>query len=100
MNSGEDCRRSGNLYQLSATLRNTEGGPQEPLCSGCAQAYDQVRTNRSDLGLEPGVTGADLAEGRLLVEAALSPRLPLEMFDCICYVNHVSIDACFLEADV
>ncbi len=64
---------------LAAVLRHLEVLAEERLRGGGAQAHDGARADDRELGVEPGAAGADLAGVRLLVDALLAPRLPLEV---------------------
>ena len=79
MHGGHDERRKGRRDDLSALRRDLELPAEQRLGRGRAEADDGARLDQLDLGVEPGPAGGDLARVRLLVDAALPARLPLEM---------------------
>jgi len=60
--------------------------------SGAETNYD-LRLHELDFGVEPGAASCDLQRIRLLVNAPLASRLPLEVFDGIGDVRLLAIDA-------
>src|SRR5512134_3111341 len=68
-------------------LGHAERVPEERLRGGGAEAVDRPRAHDPDLRLEPRATRPHLAGGGLLVDAALPPRLPLEVLDSVRHVH-------------
>src|SRR4051812_5791245 len=82
---------------LSASLRHLERPSQQRLRGRCAKADDHLRSNGVNFGIEPRTAGRDLDRVRLLVNAALAARLPLEVLHGIGDVHLLSIDAGLYE---
>ncbi len=83
MDSGCDvpCKIGG--YKFAASLRDLERPPQEGLGGSCAKSNNHVWLDGSDFCIQPGTAGGDLHSVRLLVNAALSARLPVECFTAL-----------------
>ena len=56
--------------ELAAPLRYAEVAAEQGLCGGGAEADDDRGLERGDFGLEPGVTGLDLARPACCAAAA------------------------------
>src|SRR3954470_23659276 len=70
-----------------------ERGAEQRLRSGGAKTDDHLRLDQRDLGIQPRSARADLAGARLLVNAPLAARLPLEMLHDVGDINDRAIDA-------
>jgi hypothetical protein len=57
---------------LSVGLRDFESGPEEGLCSHCAEANNQVRTNCLQFRVKPCSAYTDLFYAGPLMEAVLA----------------------------
>jgi hypothetical protein len=77
----------------SALHAHPEVLAEERLRSRRAQADQRFGRERRDLGLEPRVAGAHLVRARLLVDAPLAPRLPLEVLDGVGDPDAAPLDA-------
>ena len=73
---------------------------EQRLRRGRAEADDHARLDQRDLGVEPRPAGGDLAGVRLLVDAPLAARLPLEVLDDVGDVDRCAVDAGVLERAV
>lgn len=93
MDGGEKFFAPGRVEKLPPLPGDEEVFPPQGLGGSRAEGDDQFRSQDSKLGLKPWATGGDFAGIRLLVEAALSGRLPLEMLHCIGDVGFPSIEA-------
>src|SRR5205823_778750 len=90
----DDARRPGVVVnRLAAMLRDAEGVAHDGLAGGGAEHHNHVGLDHLDLGLEPGLARGDLTRAGLGMNAALSARLELEMFDGVGDVNFRAIDA-------
>jgi len=87
-------------------IRLDEGGPlradaklrsDHRLGGGRSEADDDARLDDIDLRLQPWPAGIDLRGVRLLVDAPLAARLPLEVLHHIGDVDAAAIDARFLQ---
>src|SRR5205085_3549452 len=83
--------------QLSALPRDPEVAPEQRLSRSRAQTDQHARLDHVELGLQPGPAGGDLRPVRLLVDAALAARLPLEVLDDVGDVDLAPIDARVVE---
>src|SRR5262249_5808222 len=79
--------------ELAALLGDAEALAQERLRRRRAQANQDDRCDDAELGVEPQSTGVDLHRVRLLVDAPLPPRLPLEVLDDVGHVHEPPVDA-------
>src|SRR5438132_11991240 len=89
---GDELRQLG-VEQLPPELRDAELTAEQRLCGRRAQQYEHPRLDDLQLRLEPRATGGHLRPVRLLVDAALSPRLPLEVLDGVRHVRRLTVDA-------
>ncbi len=100
MNGGEDLRSQFGFDERSAIPGDPEGGPEKSLRRGRTEADDHLRTDHSDLGLQPWSTGGDLDRIGLLVDAPLPPGLPIEMLHHVGHIGLVPVDAGLQQATV
>lgn len=81
--------------ELASMLREPECSAKQCLCRGCSQAYDDLRLHDGYFAFEPRLARADLPRVRLLVNAALTSFLKLEVLDGIRNVNRFAVDTRF-----
>src|SRR5215212_8944203 len=82
---------------LAAFARDAELGAEERL-SGCGAEADQdTRLDGLELAVQPDSAGGDLRRVRLLVDAALAARDPLEVLDGVRDVDRAAVDPRVLE---
>src|SRR2546423_13356201 len=97
MHRCNDVLREVRLDELSALPRDPKVAPEQRLSRGRAEADQHAWLDHVELCLEPGPAGGDLRPVRLLVDAAVAPRLPLEVFDDVGDVDLSPVDARVLE---
>lgn len=97
MNGGKHGRHPGQLKGLATVLRDAKRAAEKRLSCRRPETDDQLRFDRFQFGIEPRATGGDLASAGLLVNAALAPRLPLEVLDGICNVDLIPVEAGLLQ---
>jgi hypothetical protein len=90
----------GALDRLAAVLRHPEAAPEERLSRRRAERNEHVRSDESQLGVEPRPARGELRRVGLVVDPALAARLPLEVLDRVRDVHLTAIDAGFLECFV
>src|SRR4051812_47202828 len=78
---------------LAALLRDAELAAEEGLRRRCSEADEHVRADDGELRLQPRTARGQLAPARLRVDAALAPRLPLEVLDRVRHVGRSPVDA-------
>src|SRR6059058_3746512 len=93
----DDVLRKVRFDELSALPRDPEVAPEERLSRSRAEADQNARLDHVELGLQPGPAGRDLRPVRLLVDASLAARLPLEVLDDVGDVDLAPVDASVLE---
>src|SRR5258708_2247619 len=93
MNRSHHVRSNIGIQPLAAALAHAEAPAQNSLGSGGAKQDQYFRPDNVYLGVEPRPALRDLDHIRLLVDAALAPRLPLEMLDDVGNVNVAAVDA-------
>src|SRR5438132_1267168 len=67
------------------------------LGGGRPQEHQQLWLDQRDFGVQPGAAGVDLSGIRLLVQAALTLRLPFEVLDGVRDIDMPAVDARLLE---
>src|SRR5436305_13928928 len=85
---------------LAALARDPKLAAQQGLRGRRTQADEHARTHDGELRFEPRAAGGELAPARLRVDAALAPRLPLEVLDRVRDVRCPTIDAGKVEGVV
>src|SRR5688500_1033942 len=93
MNRGDGLRAERAGQQLAALLHQLEPGPHDRLRGGGAETDDEGGLDGSELRLEPRAARLDLRRARLLVDAPLPSRLPLEMLHRVGDIDLVARDA-------
>src|SRR5438874_4132414 len=93
----DDVLRKVRFDELSALPRDPEVAPEQRLSRSRAQTDQHARLDHVELGLQPGPAGRDLRPVRLLVDASLAARLPLEVLDDIGDVDLAPVDARVLQ---
>jgi len=94
---GEDDGREVALHRLAALLRHAELAAEQRLRGCRAEADQHRRPHDGELRVEPRAAGRDLAPARLLVDAPLPPRRPLEVLDHVRHVGERAVDPGLLE---
>ena len=92
MHSDDRLRTEFALQDLSTVAQHTDAGPDQGLCGGAAESYENARLERDKLGFQPRLACRDVVRAGLLVNAAFSARLPFEMFHRVGDVHFVSVD--------
>src|SRR5256712_11964092 len=92
MDRRDNVRRERRVDELPALPGDPEGRRDERLRRRRAEADDDLRAQDRELGVEPEPAGRDLAAVRLLVEAPLPGRTPLEVLHGVRHVDGVAID--------
>ena len=92
MHSDDRLRTEFALQDLSTVAQHTDAGPDQGLCGGIAESYENARLERDKLGFQPRFACCDVARAGLLVNAAFSARLPFEMFDGVGDVQLFAVD--------
>src|SRR5438034_9884676 len=95
MDGGSDQRRERRLYERGALRGDLELGADDRLRRRRSEADDCARLDDLNLRLQPRTAGVDLPGVRLLVDAALAARLPLEVLDDVGDVDPRPVDARF-----
>ena len=80
MDGREHERPERRRDERSTLSRHLELAPEQRLRRGRAEADDHARPDQRDFGVERRPARADFGGIRLLVEAPLAARLPLEGF--------------------
>src|SRR5260370_27078258 len=93
MNRSHHARSNIGSQPLAAARAHAEAPAQNSLGSGGAKQDQYFRPDNVYLGVEPRPALRDFDHIRLLVDAALAPRLPLEMLDDVGNVNVAAVDA-------
>lgn len=81
------------LLHCAVRLRKPELGPEQGLGGNSTQTDDEPGSNGLQFCLQPRPASVNLFHVRLLVDAQLSARFPLEVFDRVCYIYLASVDA-------
>src|SRR5581483_557648 len=96
-----DCRgherRELRFHEVSPLQRDAKPRPDDRLRCGGAEADDRARPDDANLGVEPWPARANLDGIRLLVNAPLPARFPLEMLHDVRDVHTAAIDARLVE---
>src|SRR5439155_6061246 len=92
MDRRDNVRREPRVDELSALPGDPEGRRDERLRRRRAEADDDLRAQDRELGVEPEPAGRHLTAVRLLVEAPLPGRTPLEMLHRVRHVDGLAID--------
>jgi len=92
-----DERRQLRLHRHAAVLADPELTAEERLRGGRAEAHEHLGLQQREFGLEPRPAGGDLRSVRLLVDAPLPARLPLEVLDDVRDVGQLAVDPRLLE---
>src|ERR1700730_17390832 len=71
---------------------DTEGAAEEALRGSRAESHNDDRVDGLELRVEPGGACGDLAPARLVVDAPLAARSPLEVLDGVRHVETRAID--------
>ena len=97
MDRREDELGEGRVDRLAPLLRHPELAAEERLRSGRAQADEDARLDDLELGVEPRPARRHLSPRRLLMDAPLAARLPLEVLDGVRHVHRSAVDPDFRE---
>src|SRR5688572_14616809 len=97
MERRRDPARPFGIEEAAAVAGDPELRAEEGLRRGRAKTDDALRLDQSQLRLEPGPAGLDLAERGLLMDALLAARLPLEVLHRIGDEGFVTRDTYFSE---
>src|SRR5207244_7685308 len=81
------------LDRLPAVLGHLEAPAEQRLCRGGAEGHEDSWGDETELPVEPGPAGGDLGGVRLVVDAPLAARLPLEVLDRVRHVHLLAVDA-------
>jgi hypothetical protein len=100
VDGGRDRGSVSEAQHLTAMPGHAEVLAEQRLRRGRAEADDQTRAHRLDLGVQPGAARGDLQPLGLGVDPALAARCPLEMLDRVGDVHASAVDAGSLEAIV
>lgn len=93
MHGGHDVGRKVRSNELSAVLRDPKAPAQQGLSGGRTEADEDLGPDDRDLCVQPGAAGRDLYRIGLLVDTALSPRLPFEVLHRVGHVGPRPVDA-------
>lgn len=93
MYGGDHKRRKFVLNQLATSLRHFERLAQQALGRSRTEANDRLRLHHTNLRLQPWATRIDFDLIRLLVDASLSPWLPLEVLHGIRDIDVLAINS-------
>src|SRR5919109_70307 len=85
---------------VAAVLRDAKVAAEQRLRGGRAEGDENARLHDRELGVQPRATRGDLGPVRLLVDAPLPARLPLEVLDDVRDVRERAVDAGLLERPV
>src|SRR5690348_8252165 len=85
------------LDRLAALLGDLEAAAQERLRSRGPERHEHPGGHERELAVEPGAAGGDLGSVRLVVDAPLAARTPLEVLDGVRHIDVVACDAGGLE---
>src|SRR5690242_14324332 len=90
------------LHGAPALLRHAKGLAHDRLSRRRAQADDDLRLDKPNFLLQPGMTRPNLGVVRLLMDAtpAFAAALPLEVLHRVGDVDVVAVDTCLLERAV
>ena len=80
------------LDQRAAAPSDAKRSAEERLGGGRAEQHEHPGLDHGDLCLEPRAAGGDLARARLLMNAPLPARLPLEVLHGIRHVRSGAVD--------
>src|ERR671922_53641 len=86
--------------RVAAVLRDAKVAAEQRLRGGRAEGDENARLHDRELGVQPRATRGDLGPVRLLVDAPLPARLPLEVLDDVRDVRERAVDAGLLERPV
>ena len=100
MHRSHDERRQRRFHKLAAMLRHPKITAKQSLRSSSSQADNYLRLQHGYLGIQPRPASIDFRCIRLLVDAPLAARLPLEMFHCVGDISLAAIDAGFFQSRV
>lgn len=82
----------GSLNRNPPLFRHPEFPSQQCLCRSGAEANDDPRFHRPDLGLQPWEASPNFRSIGLGMDPPLAPWFPLEVFDGVGNVNFAAID--------
>src|SRR5688500_3963334 len=100
MDRGENVGCEPRVDELPALAADAEVAAQERLRRRRAQTDEHARLHDVQLGLEPRPAGGHLGPVRLLVDAPLAARLPLEVLDDVGDVRKSPVDLRLVEGPV
>jgi len=86
------------LDRPAAPLRHAELTAEQRLRGGRPEQHQHARFDDLELGLKPRPARRHLRPVRLLMNAPLAARLPLEVLHRVRDVGRVAVDACFDES--
>jgi len=87
MNGDETNGTEVSIEKLAAFSSDGHSAAKHRLRGSCAHTHDKLWPNNFELCLQPGPAGYHLAYERFLVHTSLATLYPLEVLDCIGYVN-------------
>jgi len=95
MNGDKTNGTEVSIEKLAAFSSDGHSAAKHRLRGSCAHTHDKLWPNNFELCLQPGPAGYHLAYERFLVHTSLATLYPLEVLDCIGYVNLLTGDPCF-----
>src|SRR5438552_18129196 len=95
MNGDKTNGTEVSIEKLAAFFSDGHSAAKHRLRGSCAHTHDKLWPNNFELRLQPGPAGYHLAYERFLVHTPLATLYPLEVLDCIGYVNLLTEDPCF-----
>ncbi len=93
MVGGDRLGRPARRREAAAVLRDPEGVTEDRAGGGGAEADQDVRMDRRQLGFEPRAAGRQLGRSRRLVDPALAALLELEVLDRVGDVDSLAVEA-------
>src|SRR5262245_42546676 len=85
-------RSERRLDEFTAVLSHTEGGTEKRLRGSRTEADYRLRLHDRQLDVQPRTAGSDVLGPRLLVNAPLAARLPVEMLHDVGHIDLLPID--------
>ena len=85
------------LQHAPAVLADLDGLAVDGSCCAATQTQDELGFHQFDLALQPHIAGLDLADARVLVDAALAAHLVFEVLDGVGDVGRVAAEACLFQ---